>query len=146
MKKRGREKYPDKASPVGRGGEGGGEPLERILKTKEELQKVLGLRSLSESPETEREICLAGVPGSHPTCQARAKGLPCSQAGGRRWEPPRAARPGRRSAEGPRGGSSSGFSGWRRSWVVPQFPVQFGCCCFSSAGKIPSREMTITSS
>lgn len=119
MKKRGREKYPDKASPVG-GKKGGGEPLERILKTKEELQKVLGLRSLSESPETERQICLAGVPGSHPTCRARANGLPCSQAGGRPWEPPRAAQPGRRSAEGPRGAQAraslaGGGAGWFHS-------------------------------
>lgn len=35
---------------------------------------------------------------------------------------------------------------WLLSWVVPQFPVQFRCCCFSSAGKKPSREIAITSS
>lgn len=49
------------------------------------------------------------------------------------------------SAEKP-AGLGSCFSGGRRSWAVPQFPVQLGCCCFSSAGKKPSREMTITSS
>jgi hypothetical protein len=97
------------------------------------LQEVPGLRSFLESPEAEKQTnAPAGVPGSQPTCRQghRDSHVPRQvAASGSR---------GRRSAEMVVGSSGSGFQ--ERSWVVPQFPAQFGCCCFSSAGKKPSRE------
>ena len=139
----------------------------RILKTEQSCKRYqVSVAFQKAQTQEERQRCLAGVPGSHPTCRQGRRGshVPSQVgAGGSRWEPLGAvgspweplAAVGRRweplgagAAEARRCGQvlGSGCSGGRRSWAVPQFPVQLDCCCFSSAGKKPSREMTITSS
>lgn len=70
-KKQGREKYPTKASPVKRGREKKKiKPLERILKTEESWKRYWDLEAFQKAQQQEeRQMCPAGVPGSHPTCR-----------------------------------------------------------------------------
>lgn len=96
-----------------------------------ELQEVPGLRGIQRAQrQGDRQM---RPPGSQqpPHLRARAKGRPCPRQVGKKSS---------------RGGEEMPAGLGLGSWEVPRCQEQFGCCCVSSAGKKPSREMTITSS
>ena len=101
LKKQSREKYSTKASP-GAEKKKKIQPLERILKTEESCKRYWDLEALQKAQkQKERQMCPAGVPGSHPTCrQGQADSHVPSQVGAGS----------RRCAEMRSGGSGSGFS------------------------------------
>lgn len=157
---RSREKYSTKASPEKwRGGAEGSNLQQESLKRKS-CKRYQDLAAFQKAQQLQNGGALLGSQVATPPA-GKGEQAPMLLA---RWEPLGAlgsrgeqvraelVKPAGaggiwhlQSAEKP-AGLGSGFSGGRRSWAVPQFPVQLGCCCFSSAGKKPSREMTITSS